>query len=303
MDAEGICQELMLQDVGAAADLLLETYRTSGGRDGYASLEVSPHLARDAKGTLQAALGLWRRLNRPNIMIKIPGTAEGLSAVREALEAGVNVNITLLFSLEVYEKVVEQYLSALEARLARGQDISTLASVASFFVSRVDAVCEKTFAELLRSGKANPADRESFFGKVGVANAKLTYGSFQKLFSSPRFLKLRERGAGVQRPLWASTGTKNPSLNPLLYVEELAGPNTVNTVPPATLAILMAKGKVKPCLTHGLAEARETILRLSALGLNFDGLMAQLQDEGVELFRASYDELILAVKSKCQILR
>lgn len=296
--AERICEDLMLQDVAAAADLLMDTYQRSHGRDGYASVEVSPFLARDAERTFEAAQAIWHKLSRPNIMIKIPGTKESLPAVKKALEAGINVNVTLLFSVDNYERVVEQYLSALEARLARGQKIEAVASVASFFVSRVDAICEKAFDELLKKGDLQAAQRESFFGKVGVANAKLAYASFEKLFRSSRFAALKSRGARVQRPLWASTGTKNPALNPLLYVEELIGPDTVNTVPPATLSVLFEKGKIGAALPGHVRAASAIIAGLAGLNLKFDDLMVKLQEEGVKLFADAYQELLDSIESK-----
>ncbi|RIL03106.1 MAG: transaldolase [Proteobacteria bacterium] len=301
-DAEALCEELMVQDVAAAADLLMPIYKASNGGDGYASIEVSPFLARDGRASIEAARRIWGKLNRPNIMIKIPGTPESLPAVRTALEEGINVNITLLFSVEMYEKVVEQYVSALETRMEKNQDLPKVASVASFFVSRVDAICEKNFDELTKSGKIAAGEKESafksFFGKVGVANAKVTYARYQELFGSPRFEKLKSKGARVQRPLWASTGTKNPELNPLLYIEELAGRDTVNTMPPATLKILLQKGNIAPKLYEGVSEARGVLGQLGKLGMDFNKLMLQLQDDGVELFATSYRELLDSIKTK-----
>ncbi len=298
MSAQDICEDLMIADVGAAADLLLPIHTASNGADGHASIEVSPFLAADTKGTLDAAKRLWARLNRPNIMIKIPATPEGLPAVKAALEAGINVNITLIFSVAVYEQVAEAYLSALEARAARNQDIKGLASVASFFVSRVDTICEKAFDALVKSGKAKAEDKAQFRAKIGVANSKLAYERYEQLFKGERFAKLRSRGAHVQRPLWASTGTKSADLSPVLYVEELAGRETVNTVPPQTLNALRENMTVEPRLHRGLSEAKGLVAKVNQLGLDFSDLLLQLQKEGVKLFSESFQELLDSIEKK-----
>lgn len=298
MSTADICEDLMVADVGAAADLLLPIYRQTEGGDGYASIEVSPFLAHDTKGTLEAAKRLWSRLNRPNIMVKIPATDEGLPAIRSALELGININITLIFSTAVYEKVAEAYIAALEARQAKNQDIKNIASVASFFVSRVDTICEKAFDDLVKAGKAKAEDKSSFRAKIGVANSKVAYESYKKLFGADRFKKLQQRGARVQRPLWASTGTKSADLSPVLYVEELAGRDTVNTVPPQTLKALTEKLTVAPRLHEGLSEAKAVVARVNQLGLNFDKLLVDLQVEGVKLFSDSFQELLDSIEKK-----
>lgn len=299
LDDEGICEELMVQDVAAAADLLRPIYDQSQGADGCASIEVSPLLARNHSATVEAAKRIWSKLKRPNIMIKIPGTKECLPSVREVLTAGINVNITLLFSVENYQQVVEQYISALEARAKKGEPIDRISSVASFFVSRVDAICEGTFDKLVKSGKAQASGLDNFFGKVGIANALVTYECFKQLFAGPRFKTLSESNrARVQRPLWASTGTKNPKLNPLLYVEELAGPHTVNTMPPATLDKLLQGAKISNRLDVDTTPAKSVLNGLAQLGLDFPGLMVELQTQGVALFEGSYNELVTAIKEK-----
>lgn len=300
MSSSDICEDLMIADVGAAADLLLPVFTESKGQDGYASIEVSPFLARNTKGTIDAAKRLWSRLNRPNIMIKIPATAESLPAIRSTLEEGINVNVTLIFSVSVYQQVVEQYMAALETRLAKGKDISAIASVASFFVSRVDTICEKSFDELVKSGKAKAEDKLRFRAKVGVANSKLAYERYTELFGSARFAKLAQAGARHQRPLWASTGTKSPDLKPVLYVEELAGKNTVNTVPPQTLKALMEGLVIEPRLHSGLSDAHALIKLVNGFGLNFDQLMLKLQEEGVKLFADAFQELIDSIENKRQ---
>lgn len=300
MSSADICEDLMIADVGAAADLLLPVYRGTNGADGYASIEVSPFLASDTKGTNDAAKRLWARLNRPNIMIKIPATPESLPSIKAALEAGINVNVTLIFSVEVYERVVEAYFSALENRINAGLDISNISSVASFFVSRVDTICEKNFEQLVKASKAKASDLAVFRAKIGVANSKLAYQAYEKLFFSDRFRKLSQKGARVQRPLWASTGTKAADLKPTLYVEELAGRDTVNTVPPQTLKALMAELDVQGRLHQGLELAQQLVIKVNALGLNFDALLKQLQIEGVKLFADSYKELLDSIELKRQ---
>lgn len=295
---EDICEELIIRDVGNAADLLLDIYKRSGGDDGYASVEVSPFLAGNTQASIEAAKRIWWKLNRPNIMIKIPGTKEGLPAIQTLLDCGINVNITLLFSVEHYEKVVDAYISALESRAQRGDDLRHLASVASFFVSRVDAICEKKFEELVKGGRAQEKDRAAFFGKAGIANCKVTYARFEELFGAERFQRLKKQGARIQKPLWASTGTKNPDLSPVLYVEELAGRNTVNTLPPATLKSVLSGATIEPRLHSGLPQAKEVINRTNSLNLPFDKLMEELQTDGVKLFADSYQELLDSIADK-----
>ncbi|MDQ3208720.1 MAG: transaldolase, partial [Gemmatimonadota bacterium] len=227
-DAE-IFEALAVEDVGAAADLFRPVYDGSNGADGFVSIEVSPGLARDTEGTIAEAERLWRALDRPNVMIKIPGTQEGWPAIERCLTNGININITLLFSVEHYLKVADAYLSALEARVSKGEPVDRLASVASFFVSRVDTEVD---ARLARSDK--PAAKE-LAGTIGIANARLAYAAFEEIKASDRWRRLAAKGATVQRPLWASTGTKNPAYSDVLYLDQLIGRDTVNTVPPDTL--------------------------------------------------------------------
>ncbi len=298
LGTEELCEELMVRDVAAAADLLKPIYQGTKGADGHASIEVSPTLARDTKGTIEAAKRIWAKLARPNIMIKIPATKEGIPAIQEVLALGINVNVTLIFSVEVYSQVAEAHISALEKRIAKGEDISSIASVASFFVSRVDAICEKNSEALVKSGKAKAEEAAKTFGKIGIANSKLAYEEYEKLYKSARFEKLKAKSARVQRPLWASTGTKNPKLSPVLYVEELAGRDTVNTLPPATLKALLEKATIEPRLHGGLADAKSVIALLGTVGLNFSDLLRQLQEEGVKSFAESYRELLESIEKK-----
>jgi len=298
LDTEALCEELMIRDVAAAADLLRPIYDATNAGDGYASIEVSPYLAGDEKGTVEAALRLWKKLNRPNIMIKIPATPECIPAIRRTLEHGINVNVTLIFSDAVYREVAEAYIAALETRAAKGEEIRAVSSVASFFVSRVDAIVEKSFDELLKAGKVTTEQRAVFFGKVGVSNSKLAYESFERLFGSERFRKLQEKGARAQRPLWASTGTKNPVFKAVMYVEELAGRDTVNTMPPATVKALIAGGEIAPKLHAGLAEAKQILAAVNAMGIGFDSLLKELQVAGVKSFADSYKELLASIDKK-----
>lgn len=297
-DAETICEALMVADVGAAADLLRPIYDRSEGGDGFASIEVSPDLARDTAQTVEVARRLWKSLARPNIMIKVPATEEGIPAIRTLLEEGINVNITLIFSVEVYEQVAEAYIAALEARRARGLDVSRISSVASFFVSRVDAIHEARFDALVNEGKARAEEKQKFWGKIGIANSKLAYAAFERLFNGERFAPLAAAGAKVQRPLWASTGTKNPKFSKVLYVEELAGAHTVNTMPPATLTALLEGAQIEPRLHQAIEEARGVIATVRELGLPFDELLLELQSAGVKLFAESYRDLLASIEQK-----
>jgi len=298
LDAEQITEELMCEDVAAAADLMRPIYEASHGVDGFASIEVSPNLAADAAGTVEAAKRLWKKLARPNILVKIPGTRECIPAIRAALEEGININITLLFSDAAYVTVAQTYIEALASRAAKGLPIDRIASVASFFVSRVDAIVEKQIGELQKAGKVTATQAEAVMAKVGIANSRLAYTSFQQLFSGSAWQALVAKGARVQRPLWASTGTKNPSLSPVLYVEGLAGPHTVNTMPPQTLKALMAGAKISNNLTASRAECEAVIEAVRELGVNWDACLATLEKDGVQLFKDAYRDLLAAVEEK-----
>lgn len=298
LGTEDICEELMIQDVALAADLLRPVYDRTSGADGFASIEVSPFLANETQPTIAAAKRIWSKLNRPNIMIKIPGTPEGLPAIEETLGSGINVNITLIFSVDVHRKVMAAYIKGLEALQAKGQPINRIGSVASFFVSRVDAICEKKFEELAKSGKVGDKEKDVFFGKVGIANSKLAYAAFQEVFASGPGKALLDKGARVQRPLWASTGTKNPIFKPTLYVEQLAGRDTVDTMPPATLKATMSSADVSPRLETGIAEARSLIAEIDRWGMGFSGLLEELQLLGVKSFADSYRDLLSAIENK-----
>jgi transaldolase len=298
LDSELLCEELMLADVAAAADLLRPIYDRTDGGDGFASIEVSPYLAANCAGTIAAADRLWKRLNRPNVMVKIPATPEGIPAIKAVLEAGINVNVTLIFSAKVYQQVAHAYISALESRLVRGEDVRRIASVASFFVSRVDAIVEKAFDAQVSAGRCSEGARAKFIGKVGVANSKLAYESFESIFGGNGFKKLREAGARVQRPLWASTGTKNPAFKAVMYVEELAGKDTVNTMPPATIKALTQAEAIVSKLHSGLNESKELLSWIESIGISMSDLLLELQRAGVKGFADSYRELLSAIDSK-----
>jgi transaldolase len=288
------------QDVQDACDVFRPLYDALDGSDGFVSIEVSPGMARDTEGTVTEAQRLWAAVNRPNVMIKVPGTLEGAVAVGRLLKLGINVNITLLFSLENHERVMWEYIGALEARLAAGQPIHHLASVASFFVSRVDTLVDQQLDEKIQAetDEARKTQLRGLKGKAAVANAQLAYANFRKIFASERFQRLQAQGARFQRPLWASTSTKNPDYSDVLYVEELIGPDTVNTMPQATIQAFKDHGKVTRTVDHDLDAAREVIQSLQSAGINLGAVTKQLEDEGIAGFTKSYDALIADITKK-----
>lgn len=293
--AAEIFWQLAIEDIQAAADLFLPLYRASDGGDGYVSLEVSPDLAHDTAATLAEARHLWQRVDRPNLMVKIPATRAGIPAIRDAVAGGLNINVTLIFARQRYAEVMDAYLSGLEARAAAGQPLDHVASVASFFVSRVDSNVDPKLQQLADAGETRAA---ALLGRAAVANAKLAYADFKATFAGERFGRLQAAGARVQRPLWASTGTKNPAYSDVLYVEELIGPQTVNTVPPQTLAAFLDHGRVRPSLEEGLDEARHTLDQLAALGIAMGDVTDQLEREGVKSFADSFAALLKGVEER-----
>jgi transaldolase len=284
--------ELALEDVRRAADLLRATFEASGGSDGFVSFECTPDLADDTQATIEQALELWNRLARPNVMIKVPATAAGVPAIEELTAGGVNVNVTLLFSVARYEQVIEAYMRGLERRVASGEPVRAIASVASFFVSRVDAKVDP----LLPAGS-------SLRGRVAIANARLAYARYLDRFSEDpclaqdRWLALREAGARPQRPLWASTGTKNPAYSDVLYVEKLIAPDVVNTMPEATLQAFADHGGVEQAVSIA-GQAGAMLRRARAAGIDLDAVTAELEREGVRSFRDSYRELLDCIEAK-----
>ena len=302
LSTDRLFDELALQDIAAAADLLLPMYKESAGTDGFISIEVSPVLARDAKATIEEAVRLYDRLARPNVMVKIPGTPECMPAIRECLERGISINVTLLFSVENHIQVMNTYCEALRARVKKNQPIDRIRSVASFFVSRVDTIVDARLAEIIAENKtSNPSTAalaESLIGKFGIANCKLAYKAYQKIFETEQFDDLRKAGAAVQRPLWASTSTKNPKYRDTIYVEELIGPNTVNTMPHATLQALVDHGKPSETLTKNVDEAESIARQLTEIGVDLPALMLKLQEEGVKKFTDSFVSLNKTLETK-----
>jgi len=268
-------------------------YQATRRRDGYVSLEVSPYLAHETKATLEEARRLWKAVGRENLMIKVPGTAEGVPAIRQLLEDGLNINVTLLFAQSAYEQVAEAYLAALEARVLKGLDISHSASVASFFVSRIDTLVDSKVEEHLKTASGEKRDLlSSLEGKVAIANAKLTYKKYQELFGSTRWKALAAKGAQPQRLLWASTSTKNPKYRDVLYVEELIGADTVDTIPPATFDAFREHGKLRASLTEDVAGAAKTMQNLERAGISMKEVTHKLLEDGVKLFAEAFKTLL-----------
>jgi transaldolase / glucose-6-phosphate isomerase len=295
MDAKQIFEKIAIRDVQDACDIFKTVYTESKRRDGYVSLEVSPFLANDTKGTLEEARRLWKAVGRENLMVKVPATPEGIPAIRQLLEDGLNINITLLFAQSAYEKVAEAYIAALEARAAKGEDISHIASVASFFVSRIDTLIDSKIDEMLKTAQGPTKELlESVHGKVAIANAKLTYKKFQELFSGPRWSPLAAKGAHVQRLLWASTSTKNPKYRDVLYVEELIGADTVDTIPPATFDAFRDHGKVRDSLTEDVPAAAKVMENLAKAGISMKEVTEKLVVDGVKLFADAFKTLLEA---------
>jgi transaldolase / glucose-6-phosphate isomerase len=295
-----IYEELVADDIARAADTLRPVYDRTGGLDGYISLEVNPRLAYDTRGTIDEATRLFQRLGRPNVMIKIPAAQEGLPAIEEAIYRGVNINVTMIFSIENYEQVAEAYVRGLERRAAEGQPVTGIASVASFFVSRVDTSVDAELEARARDA-STPEERarlEGLRGRAAVANAKLAYQKFKEIFHGERFRALREQGAMVQRPLWASTGTKNPNYSDVLYVDNLIGPETVNTVPPATYTAIRDHSVVRPTLEEGVEECRALIGELASVGIDLKAVTEKLQEDGLAAFVTSFDTLAESIEAK-----
>ncbi len=293
---EEIFQTLAVKDIQDACDLFRPLYDESNGTDGFVSLEVLPSLARDTQGTLDNARTLWSAVDRPNLMVKVPGTEEGVPAIEELLYEGININVTLLFSLTNYERVARAYIGALIRRNDDGLPIDRIASVASFFVSRVDTAADK-----LLDANGSP-EAQALKGKVAVANAQLAYELFQGLFGSDQWRVLEAAGARVQRPLWASTGTKNPAYSDVLYVDTLIGPDTVNTMPVPTIEAFLDHGTVARTVDQDYAGAHAVVDGLADLGISLEEITTTLETEGINSFVASFDDLLAGVEGKRQSL-
>ncbi len=289
---EEVFFKLAIEDIQSAADLFLPLYQESHGGDGYVSLEVSPFLANDAQATLAQAKDLWNRVNRPNLMIKIPATKAGIPAITAAIVQGINVNVTLIFALSRYCEVIDAYLQGLEQRVANGLPVDGIASVASFFVSRLDTKVDLRLQEIISQGGEAEEMATGLLGKAAIANARLAYAEFKKGFNAQRFHSLQEKGAHVQRPLWASTSTKNPAYSDVMYVEELIGPDTVNTMPPQTVIAFLDHGKVCQTLEQHLDAAHQALADLESLGISIDLVTSQLEEEGVKSFSDAFVVLL-----------
>jgi transaldolase / glucose-6-phosphate isomerase len=302
LDATGRFEQLAIRDIQDAADTLRSVYQESNFRDGYVSLEVSPYLARKTQETMDEARRLWKAADRENVMIKIPGTAEGIPAIRQLIGEGININVTLLFAQEVYEKVAESYVAGLEDLAKRGGNLKKMAGVASFFISRIDSLVDSMLNDRLK--QTNDASQQallsSLLGKVAIANGKLTYQRYQRIFSGPRWEALAAKGAQTQRVLWASTSTKNPKYRDVIYVEELIGPDTVNTMPPATIDAFRDHGQLRNSLTEDLPGAQKVMDDLARAGIFIKAVTDKLTDDGVKLFADAFDKLLAAVEKNTQ---
>lgn len=290
--AQEIYEELAVHDARMAADVLRPVFEETDGNDGYFSLEVNPHLAHDPQGTVNEAIRLFARVDRPNVMIKVPATQEGALAFRELIEEGININVTLMFSQAQYDQIAEAYITALENRAAKVYDLKQIASVASIFVSRMDSKVDKMLDAFVT------AKAKSLKGMIGIANAKMVYQHFKEYFQSERWQRLAEKGARVQRVLYGSTSTKNPDYPDVMYVDNLIGPNTVNTIPPKTLEEFIDHGTVKLTLASDLDEAQSQLASLPGLGINLYDVTQELLDEGVNKFAKSYDSMLKTIAEK-----
>lgn len=293
---EEIYEELVIADIESAADLLRPVYDESDGRYGFVSLEVNPHLAFDTDGTVEEARHLWRQLARPNVFIKVPGTQAGLPAITTLIAEGVNVNVTLLFGLERYRRVAEAYIEGLERRLEAGEPLERVASVASFFISRIDVMVDPLLEAIEREGGERGAQAAGLKGQIAIANAKMAYRAYEEIFASERFERLAAKGARPQQVLWASTSTKNPAYQDTMYVEALIGPDTVNTMPVETLDAYRDHGDPAARLAQGADEAQAQLRLLGELGIDLEEVTAKLEQEGVEKFIKPFDSLMATLE-------
>jgi len=291
-DVKAIYEALSQRDVQSAADEFRSVYENTDGKDGYVSLEVNPHLAHDTKGTIGEARRLWAALDRPNVFIKVPATADGLLAIQQLISEGININVTLLFGLPRYRQVAEAYIAGIEARIAQGKPVEHVASVTSFFVSRIDTLVDSPLEKLIAQGGQKAELAKKVHGQVAVASAKMAYQIYKEIFGNNRFKKLADKGTRVQRLLWASTGTKNPDYSDVKYVESLIGPDTVNTVPLETINAYRDHGDPKSRLEQDVKEANWVMAQLPELGVGIDKVTGQLEDEGVRKFDEPFDKLM-----------
>jgi len=297
-DIETIYQTLTVEDVQNAADEFRRLYDSSDGKHGFVSLEVNPHLAHDAAGTIAEARHLWQALDRPNVFIKVPATEEGLSAIQQLIGEGINVNVTLLFGLPRYRKVADAYIAGLETRTAAGRPLKSVASVASFFLSRIDVLVDKMLEKIMQNDSSQAELAAELRGQVAIASAKQAYQIYQEIFNGDRFKKLAAKGARTQRVLWASTSTKNPDYPDVKYVEALIGPETINTLPQETLSAYRDHGQPADRLEDDLDQAGRVLAQLAQLDIDIDDVTRQLEDEGVEKFNQPFDSLMQTLKEK-----
>lgn len=297
---DAVFERLAVADVREAADHFRPLYDRTQGRDGFVSIEVRPSLAYDTAGTIAEVRRLWQACGRPNVMVKIPGTREGIPAIERCLAEGININVTLLFSVRRYLAVADAWFAALEERVGRREPVARVASVASFFVSRVDTKVDGHLEKLLGRTKEGPAQERirALRGQIGIANAKIAYEQFEARFRSPRFTALQDAGAYLQRPLWASTSTKNPAFPDVYYVEHLIAPDSVDTLPPATLQAFREHGEPKVRIHDGVGEAHRSLQALRELGIDFDAVTRELEEEGVRKFTGSYDALLETIRKE-----
>jgi transaldolase / glucose-6-phosphate isomerase len=302
LDATSRYEQIAIRDIQDVADVLRPVYQSSEFRDGYVSLEVSPLLALETQKTIDEGRRLWKTVNRENVMIKVPGTAEGLPAIRQLIGEGININVTLLFAQEVYEKVAEAYIAGLEDLAKRGGNLKKMAGVASFFISRIDTLVDSMIEDKLKTAKDAQTQGllKSLLGKVAIANGKLTYQRYQRIFSGPRWEALASKGAQTQRVLWASTSTKNPAYRDVMYVEELIGPDTVDTMPPATVDAFRDHGRLRNSLTEDVAGAQKVMDDLAKAGISIKEVTTKLTTDGVKLFADAFSKLLAAVEKSVQ---
>ena len=297
-DTNAVYESIVVRDIQDAADLLHPVYEATDAHDGYVSLEVSPHLAHDTRGTLAEARRLWNMVDRPNLMIKVPGTKAGIPAMGELITEGINVNVTLLFSRSAYNEVADAYVAAVERRVKKRADVQRVASVASFFVSRIDTAVDAALEKLAEKSSEKRDAALALRGKVAIANAKLAYQSYMQRFTSERWKALTAQGAQTQRVLWASTSSKNPQYRDVIYAEELIGADTVNTLPPATFDAFRDHGVVRPSLTEDVEGAKQVLAQLEHLGISLDEITDRLLDEGLASFSDSFDKLLAAIAAR-----
>jgi len=303
LPAREVFDHVAVEDVRRACDIFAAVYERANGADGFVSLEVAPDLANDAAGTVRDARRLWQAVDRPNLMVKVPGTVAGADAVRELIADGVNVNVTLLFSIDAHRRVIEAYMAGLERRVAAGQPVDHVASVASFFVSRVDSEIDRRLDAIVAAGGDDAAHAAELKGRAAIANAKHAYRLFCSELHTPRWQALKAKGAQPQRPLWASTSTKNPAYRDVLYVEQLIGPHTVNTMPPATLEAFRDHGVVARTVDHDVEAATRDLAALEALGISLAEVTDKLLVEGLASFQKSFDSLIAGLDRKLESTR